>query len=63
MPTGWRPADREQEAPIEFTRKAKDQVKYDTEGSLPMHLWMWFQLLFHIVLMLYMFNVMADFFI
>jgi len=61
MPTGWRPSDRELEAPIEFTRNPKDQVKYSTEGSLQMHLWMWFQLLFHIILMLYMFNVMGDF--
>ncbi len=61
MPTGWRPADREIEAPIEFTRNPKDQVKYNTEGSRPMHFWMWFQLTFHIVLMLYMFNVIGDF--
>lgn len=61
MPTGWRPKDRELNDPIEFTRNPKDQVKYSTQGSLPMHLWMWFQLIFHIAMMLYMFNVIGDF--
>ena len=61
MPTGWRPADREKDAPIDFIKKAEDQIKYDTKGSLNMHIWMWFQLAFHILLMLYMFQVMADF--
>lgn len=61
MPTGWRPADREKDAPIDFIKNPKDQVKYETKGSVPMHIWMWFQLLLHIVLMLYMFNVIGDF--
>ena len=61
MPTGWRPEDRERDEPIEFTRDPKDQVKYTTEGSIKMHVWMWFQLIFHIVMMLYMFNVIGDY--
>jgi len=61
MPTGWRPADRERDDPIEFTKNAKDQVKYFTEGSSTMHFWMWFQLIFHIAMMLYMFNVIGDY--
>jgi alkylglycerol monooxygenase len=61
MPTGWRPADRELEDPVAYIKKPEDQVKYNTEGSMKMHLWMWFQLIFHILMMLYMFNVMADF--
>lgn len=61
MPTGWRPADRELNDPIDYIKDPKDQIKYNTEGSIKMHLWMWFQLVFHILLMLYMFHVMADF--
>ena len=60
MPTGWRPADREEEAPIEYVKNARDQVKYATQGPFSMHLWMWLQLIIHIALMLYMFNVIAD---
>lgn len=61
MPTGWRPNDRERDAPIDYIKDARDQVKYDTKGSTKMHIWMWFQLAFHIVLMLYMFNIMSEF--
>jgi len=61
MPTGWRPADREAEAPIDYIKDPKKQIKYSTEGSLKMHIWMWTQLLLHIVLMLYMFNIIDDY--
>jgi sterol desaturase/sphingolipid hydroxylase (fatty acid hydroxylase superfamily) len=61
MPTGWRPADRVLEDPLEFIKNPKDQIKYSTRGSLKMHLWMWFQLILHLVLMLHMFNVLDDF--
>ena len=61
MPTGWRPADREAEAPVDFIKDPYKQVKYDATGSTGMHVWMWFQLILHIVLMLFMFNVIDEF--
>ncbi len=61
MPTGWRPKDREIEAPVDYIKNAEDQIKYETKGSIQMHLWMWFQLVLHIALMLYMFSIMGDF--
>lgn len=61
MPTGWRPDDRLAEAPVECIQDPKTQVKYDTSASTLMHIWMWIQLILHIILMLYMFNVLGDF--
>lgn len=61
MPTGWRPKDREIEDPVDYIKDAHTQVKYSTDGPWSMHIWMWFQLVLHILLMLYMFNVMGDF--
>ncbi|MDF1696891.1 MAG: sterol desaturase family protein [Saprospiraceae bacterium] len=61
MPTGWRPADREKEAPIVYIKDPSTQIKYTTDGPLKMHIWMWFQLILHIVLMLYMFQIMPDY--
>lgn len=54
--TGWRPADRIKSDPIKYTENAKEQVKYNTEGSLLMHTWIWAQLVIHIVLMIYLFQ-------
>ncbi|MEM9546859.1 MAG: sterol desaturase family protein [Bacteroidota bacterium] len=61
MPTGWRPDDRLRDAPVDFIKDPSKQVKYNTVGSLKMHVWMWFQLVLHITMMLYMFNVLGDY--
>jgi len=60
-PTGWRPADREIADPIPYTEIAEDQVKYETEGTLLMHIWIWIQMVITLVLMLYMFQSISDF--
>ncbi|MFT4534921.1 MAG: alkylglycerol monooxygenase [Saprospiraceae bacterium] len=60
-PTGWRPADLETSDPIPYTEFAEDQVKYQTEGSLMMHIWIWSQMIITLILMLYMFQSISDF--
>jgi len=60
MPTGWRPQDRVDSSPIPYIDKAHDQVKYNTNGSIYMHVWIWFQLIFTLMLMIHMFNVLGD---
>ena len=60
MPTGWRPNDREVEDPIPYTVVASDQVKYDTYGSLTMHIWIWVQFVVNLTLMIHMFQSIAD---
>lgn len=60
MPTGWRPADVASVNPIAYTVHPEDQIKYDTYGSTAMHLWIWFQFLLTMALMLYMFQSIAD---
>ncbi len=60
MPTGWRPNDREQEDPIPYTVVASDQVKYETPGSVTMHIWIWMQLVINLTLMIHMFQSFAD---
>jgi alkylglycerol monooxygenase len=60
-PTGWRPADREISDPIPYTKIAEDQVKYQTGGTLILHIWIWSQMVITLVLMLYMFQSISDF--
>ncbi|MFT6333876.1 MAG: sterol desaturase/sphingolipid hydroxylase (fatty acid hydroxylase superfamily) [Halioglobus sp.] len=60
-PTGWRPADREISDPIPYTKIAEDQVKYQTGGTLILHIWIWSQMVITVVLMLYMFQSISDF--
>ena len=43
MPTGWRPVDVQTKYPIDFTKDAYTQVKYDTPASTALHTWSWFQ--------------------
>ena len=59
MPTGWRPADREEADPIPYTEIAESQIKYSTEASLNMHIWIWIQLIVTLVLMIHMFQLVA----
>ena len=60
MPTGWRPADVESANPIPYTEVASDQIKYETTGSLSMHVWLWFQFFITLILMIYMFQSIAE---
>jgi len=54
MPTGWRPADVLQKYPIDYTKNAHTQVKYDTKVSTALHLWSWFQYLLLTFLMVHL---------
>ncbi len=61
MPTGWRPADVRKKYPIDITHNPYTQQKYDTQASWPLTIWAFAQLTFHFVLMMYLFNRIADF--
>lgn len=56
MPTGWRPKDVAEKYPIEIIDDVYTQVKYDTNASVGLTVWSYFQLVFHLGLMLYLFN-------
>ncbi|MEZ5006624.1 MAG: sterol desaturase family protein [Chitinophagales bacterium] len=56
MPTGWRPKDVAEKYPIEIIEDVHSQVKYDTNASVGLTIWSYFQLTFHLGLMLYLFN-------
>ena len=60
MPTGWRPKDVQQNYPVAFIDDVFQQKKYDTDASNGLKFWSWTQLIVHIVLMLYLFNNIAD---
>jgi len=59
-PTGWRPADRLADAPVEIVTDPYQQTKYDTAASGLFKVWMWVQLLVTVALTLYLFNNMGD---
>ncbi len=45
MPTGWRPKDVLEKYPVDYTRDASTQIKYDPQASVSLHAWSWFQFL------------------
>jgi len=55
-PTGWRPADVADRYPIDIIGDVYKQEKYDTNASLLLTVWSWFQLIFTVSLMMYLFN-------
>lgn len=60
MPTGWRPED----VKLAFPNKKKDpysQIKYETEGSLALKMWSFLQLMLNNILMLFLFNQIANY--
>ncbi len=61
MPTGWRPADVRKKYPIAITTNPYTQKKYETSSSLPLKIWSFMQLNITLLLMLYLFNRIADF--
>ncbi len=54
MPTGWRPEDVTEKFPIEYTKVASQQVKYDPKASRGLHMWSWFQYVLSTLLMTHM---------
>ncbi|MEZ4950792.1 MAG: sterol desaturase family protein [Saprospiraceae bacterium] len=60
-PTGWRPEDVAEKYPIEIIEDPYAQKKYDTGLSKSLTIWSWVQLVVGLILMLYMFNRIADY--
>jgi len=60
MPTGWRPADVSEKYPVDIIQDVHKQVKYDTPATSGLKMWSWTQLVITMVLMLYLFNQIAD---
>jgi sterol desaturase/sphingolipid hydroxylase (fatty acid hydroxylase superfamily) len=60
MPTGWRPKDVMNAFPVDSIEDVYQQKKYDTHLSNPIKTWSWAQLVIHVVLMLYLFNNIAE---
>ena len=56
MPTGWRPDDVSQKYPVFSLSNPQNQVKYTTPASPFLKVWIWIQLLFTLLLQLYLFN-------
>lgn len=61
MPTGWRPADVAEKHPVPYISNPKEQIKYDTQGSLGLHLWSWLTLFLILGLMFHMFAIMGTY--
>ena len=61
MPTGWRPADVQQNHPVAVIDDVYSQVKYEPQASTLLKRWSWFQLLFNNLLIYYALIHIADF--
>lgn len=61
MPTGWRPADREEARPVPYTKEPHLQVKYHTKARFGVKVWAWLQLLIHIAILLHFFAVIGEY--
>ncbi|MEZ4886939.1 MAG: sterol desaturase family protein [Chitinophagales bacterium] len=61
MPTGWRPADMLEKYPLDYTKDAYSQVKYDTDASKAFHVWSWYQYIMLTFLMVHMLLFIGDF--
>lgn len=60
MPTGWRPADMLEKYPLDYTKDAYTQVKYDTEASTALHIWSWLQYIMLTFLMIHALLFIAE---
>lgn len=60
MPTGWRPADVQQRFPVPAVDHPDHLVKYDSRPSRAMLIWSWGLLAFTLVLMLVLFDRIAQ---
>ncbi len=58
-PTGWRPKDVAEKYPIEIIEDVHNQQKYESYTSPLLVAWSWFQLVFNLSLMLYLFNSLS----
>ncbi|MFY0625404.1 MAG: sterol desaturase family protein [Reichenbachiella sp.] len=53
-PTGWRPEDVKEKYPIQIIEDPFTQIKYDSQGSISLHIWSWIQLIMTHVFLIYM---------
>ena len=60
MPTGWRPKDVEDKYPVYAIEDVYAYEKYNPKSSTALHLWSWGQFLVVFLLMMYMFNNIAE---
>ncbi|MCB0577971.1 MAG: sterol desaturase family protein [Phaeodactylibacter sp.] len=60
MPTGWRPADIAGKYPVPSIRNVYDFEKYAPTLSRKLQAWAWAQFVFTFMLMMYLFNNLAD---
>ncbi len=60
MPTGWRPADVAEKYPVKIIEDVNAFEKYNPKLSAPLLAWSWLQLLVSFVLMLHLFNNIAE---
>ncbi|MEO8414894.1 MAG: sterol desaturase family protein [Ginsengibacter sp.] len=60
MPTGWRPADMMEKYPVPAVSDVFHFEKYDSKPSGALLSWAWFQLIISLVLMLLLFNRLAE---
>lgn len=59
MPTGWRPVDREQLAPIQKIDDVYHFEKYHTTETTMLKVWTWFQMVFLLLLVSWLFGNVA----
>lgn len=60
MPTGWRPDDVNEKHPIDYTKNAYTQVKYDTASTPFLIAWSFFQLGLHILIQFHIIDLLPD---
>jgi len=60
MPTGWRPDDVKEKYPIAIITDPYTQVKYKTESSLFLKIWIWIQLAVTLTLLYYLLISFGD---
>ncbi len=60
MPTGWRPADVAKKYPVTIVEDLDAFEKYNPKLSTPLLSWSWLQLFISFLLMLHLFNNIAD---
>lgn len=61
MPTGWRPEDVKEKYPIHSVQDVYQRPKYNPSTSKTLQGWIWFQLIFHNVLIYYILSNISEF--
>lgn len=59
--TGWRPKDVEERFPITYIEDAKTQIKYKTDSSTPLNLWLLLQITLHVLVQFHLLRLLPEF--